>query len=374
MLPLATALRRWLPLMLAAGCAWCELARATDWQVAVTPAGELFPALELSQARVGDGSGLLRVRIAASVTAQPLRLTIDTPGLRAPAVVEIPPATPAEGPLTVRPRLDWDPVALHGLGGVRRQPLRATLEGPALAPETRTLEVRLHPLDEALYYARDGGDRVDLGWAFAAFVDPADAAVDAILASARTLDPRFDATGTGALRQAGAVWAALERQGLRYADEDPALARGPLLWSQRVRRPGAVWRERRANCLDGSVLIASVLERLGLEPFIVLLPGHALVGFDASGRAPVVLETTLLGAPQTPAANFAAARRAGHARWRDSMAKLDGRHGPDYARVDIGTARRYGIMPLSAGGRASRNPARVVAPAAAAPFRQSGSP
>ena len=88
----------------------------------------------------------------------------------------------------------------------------------------------------------------------------------------------------------------------------------------------------------------------------------------------VVLETTLLGAPHAAAANFAAARTAGNVRWRRAAAKLDGRHGPDYARIDIGTARRYGIIPLSAGERASRNPARVVAPAPAAPFQESGPP
>ncbi len=33
------------------------------------------------------------------------------------------------------------------------------------------------------------------------------------------------------------------------------------------------------NCLDGVILFASILERLNLDPIIVLLPGHSLVGW-----------------------------------------------------------------------------------------------
>jgi len=127
------------------------------------------------------------------------------------------------------------------------------------------------------------------------------------------------------------------------------------VWSQRVRLLRSVWDDRRANCLDSSVLIASVLERLDLRAFIVLVPGHAFVGFRSrSGRDDVhYLETTLLGAHAStsrPLANYAAALDAGRARWQRVAAKIDGRHGPAYALVDIGTARSYGIIPLSTGG------------------------
>lgn len=380
---LATAVRPWArhAFALAMACAGTHAA-ALDWRIEVTPDGELFPALELSQrpaAAPGGGNGLVSVRVEGLAPAQPLRLRIDTPGLRQPADLDATAPAQADTPLILRPRLDWDGAALRTLHGVRRQTLRATLEVPGHGPQTRSIEVRLHPLDDALYYVREGRDRVDLGWVFAAYVDPHAAAIDDLLARARRLDADFDTgdhAAAHALRRIGAVWAALEQRGVRYADGDPALSRGPTLWSQRVRRPDEVWRDRRANCLDGSVLLASVLERLDLNPVIVLLPGHAFVGFRSGGSArhATFLETTLLGAPQPSAANFAAARVAGTARWRRAAAKLDGRHGPDHALIDIGTARGYGIIPLSAGERASRNPARVVERAPAAPFRESGPP
>jgi hypothetical protein len=354
-------------------------AGAFDWQVDVTPAGELFPALQLSQSPrvradgIGDGDGLVSVRVRGDDLPRHVRLHIDTPGLRRPVELQ---ARLAAGTRDVdlHPRLEWDTTWLRALDGTRNQTMRLRLEADGVT-QTRRVDVRVHALDDAPYFVREGRDRVDLGWAFAGYVDPHDAVVDAILADARTSDDGFERGSD--LHRVGAVWAALERRGLRYDAGDPALSRGPVVWSQRVRLPAAVWRDRRANCIDSSVLIAAVLERLGMHPLIVLVPGHAFVGYRAGGGAEY-FETTLLGAARGragagAAANFAAARAAGHARWRRVAARLDGRHGPDYALIDIGTARAYGIIPIGAGERASRHPSEAT-PAPAGSSRQRGLP
>jgi hypothetical protein len=339
-------------------------ADAYEWQIDITPAGELFPALQLSQASrtgtSGAGDGLVSVRVRGADMPADLRVRIETPGLREPGIAQAA-RNRSDAMLELRPRLDWDIAQLRRLGSPRRQLMQVTLEAAGHAPEVRRVEVRLHPLDDALYYVREGRDRVDLGWAFAGYVNPRDPVVDEVLAAARMLDPGFDAGTLDRdadidLRRAAAVWAALEQRGLRYADGDPALSRGPTVWSQRVRLLGDVWRDRRANCLDSSVLIASILERLGMHVFIVLVPGHAFVGFRATSSTgdAQYLETTLLGAratrpgPFAPSAStsFAAARAAGRAHWRKVAANIDGRHGPAYALVDISTARTYGIIPF----------------------------
>jgi len=356
---------------------------AFDWQVDVTPAGELFPALQLSQppragaAGVGGGDGLVAVSIRGDDLPRHLRLRVETPGLRAAARVDASPAAGARE-IELHPRFEWDAAELRRLDGVRRQALRLTLDADG-AIQTRRVEVRVHALDDAPYFVREGREHVDLGWAFAGYVDPHDPIVDAILAAARALEPSFDAHDDGAeLRRVGAIWAALEQRGLRYAAGDPALSRGPVVWSQRVRLPAEVWRDGRANCIDSSVLIAAVLERLGMRALIVLVPGHAFVGWRGAGSGAEYLETTLLGAPQRSHDavghdNFAAARAAGRARWRRAAARLDGRHGPDYALIDIGTARAYGIIPLGAGERASHHPPEAI-PAPAGSSRERGLP
>ena len=331
--------------------------RGFDWEIDVTPAGELFAALELSHATTndndprGDGNGLVSIRLHGERLPRSVQVELRTEGLRAPARLRFEhDADERRGRLDLKPRLDWDPQVLRALRAPRVQRLEVTLAADGVV-QSRSLAVRLHPLEEAPYYVREGRERVDLGWIFAGYVDPYDAVVDEVLALARRVQPGFDnavARRDAAidLRRVGAVWAALEAHGLRYDDRDPALGRGPVVWSQRVRVPQATWRDRRANCIDSSVLIASVLERIGLEPLVVLVPGHAFVGYRNADGSAEYLETTLLGARAGAVDSFERARAAGRARWRRAAAKLDGRHAPEYAIVDVRKARRIGILPF----------------------------
>jgi hypothetical protein len=353
-------------------------AEALTWSVDIAPDGEIFPVLDLSQApaaakgTAGDGSGLVAVR-ATTDLPRDLRLTVETEGLAEPAVVD---ARTLRGGVAVelRPRLAWDASYLRGLGAPRTQALSVRIEVKGLPPEVRELTVRVHPLDDALYYFREGRDRVDLGWVFAAYVDPRDAVVDAVLDLARDAGAPVGAnadTAAAKLDQVRAVWNALEAHGLRYAPGDPALSRGPNIYSQRVRLVADSWAERRANCIDSSVLIASVLERIGIRSFIVLVPQHAFVGFytGASRARPEFLETTLLGTdarhlpPRAPS-SFDAARTAGRVRYNRIAARLDKAHRPDYALIDIETARAYGIVPLTGRAGARERPHGVAARAA----------
>ncbi len=365
MLPLATRIRfaRSTLAVLLLGAAAVARAAAPGWSVEITPEGELFPVLDLSQrapesaTSPGGGNGLVIVRVRGDAAASHVRLALDTEGLREPAIVEADVASGAT--LELRPRLDWDTAWLSRLEAPTRQPLQITIECAGCTAETREIPVRVHPLDDALYFVREGRERIDLGWVFAAYVDPGDPVVTSIVDAARESDAAFDRpvddAGTN-VAKALAIWRALARHGLRYADGDPALSRGPVIYSQRVRLLGEVWNERRANCVDGSVLIASVLERIGVPAFIALVPGHAFVGFRAvRGGGIEWLETTLLGRATSAdeadiVVNFEAARAAGNARWRRSANRFDRRHAPDYALIDIGTARSYGIIPVGAHG------------------------
>jgi hypothetical protein len=355
-------------------------AEALRWNIDIAPDGEIFPVLDLSQARAaaegvaGDGSGLVAVRATTDVPRD-LRLTVETEGLAGPAAVEA--RTLRSGiAVELRPRLAWDPAYLRGLAGPHLQPMRVRIEAKGLPGEVRELTVRVHPLDDALYYFREGRDRVDLGWVFAAYVDPRDAAVDAVLDLARAAGTPLDADAVlvdAKLDRVRAVWNALEAHGLTYAPGDPALSRGPNIYSQRVRLVAESWAQRRANCIDSSVLIASVLERIGIRSFIVLVPQHAFVGFytDGNRSRPEFLETTLLGTeagrlPRGAASSFDAARAAGRLHYNRIAGRLDKAHRPDYALIDIETARAYGIVPLTGrtkAGERSRGVAARAAPA-----------
>ena len=356
-------------------------AEDADWRVRVTPFDEVFPALELSQARrhaaaaaadhvLGDGTGLIAVWVHARRAGERVRLHVDAPGLGAPVSFA---ATLAEAGIDyeLHPPLDWDVPRLQALTTPLATQLQFALERDDVAAGTRAVTVSLRPLAEALYFVRDGSDSVDLSWIFAAYVDERGAAVERALEAAVKSDivDKFDgyagADPDRVYRQVWAIWQALTEHGIRYSSADPAVGRGPRVFSQRVRFIDETWNDRSANCVDGSVLIASVLQRIGLRSFLVLVPGHAFVGFytDADAQHAAYLETTLLGATVTTPAKlpdfavdvaptranrasltgFAAALAAGRAHRSRIASKLDGRHRPDYALIDISAARAFGI-------------------------------
>lgn len=355
-----------------------------DWSVRVTPFDQVYPALELSQAHApahgraaagdafGGGSGLVAVELRARRDGEVVRLQVEADGLRAPATVEA--TLPAAGRrYELRPPLDWSTANLRALAAPLRTMLRFALARDGADAGGREVAVSLRPLSEALYFVRDGADAVDLSWIFAAYVDERDPVVDAVVAAALQsgIVDNFDGYAAGAdgvRRQVWAVWQALVAHGIRYAADDPGIARGPRVFSQRVRLLRQTWDDRRANCIDGSVLIASVLQRIGLRSFLVLVPGHAFVGFytDADARHAASLETTLLGAPpprlaalpefaagldaaaarRLDIAGFAAALEAGRRRFTQDAARFDPPHRPDYALIDIAAARAFGITPI----------------------------
>lgn len=82
---------------------------------------------------------------------------------------------------------------------------------------------------------------------------------------------------------------------------------GASYFSQRARLPRESIDQNSANCLDGSLLFASLLEAAALKPAIVLFPGHALVAWQNSDEDDedsttdtllknwTFLETTMIG-------------------------------------------------------------------------------
>jgi hypothetical protein len=353
------------------------------WQVRVSPDDALFPVLDLSQGaarregngRFGDGSGMVSVDVTATQAGERVTLQVNTPALEHPAVVQA--VLPRAGERYVlMPRLRWSRAALARVTAPQPVTLEFSLQRNDAAPQLLRKQIRLHPLGEALYYVRDGKDHVDLGWIFAAYADPQSRVIDRVLDQVAERHP-FVSLRPGArspaqaLAAAYAIWEVLQLHGVRYADEDPGVMRGPLLWSQRVRLHDDVWAERRANCIDGSLLLAAALERLGIRSVLLLVPRHALLAFytDEKKTDPIFVETTLLGARQLAVRpkpgfvgelslidgdaldSFSAALVAGKARYAREAAGF-GQRKPDYQWVDLATARSFGIVPLAAAGTA----------------------
>ena len=133
-----------------------------------------------------------------------------------------------------------------------------------------------------------------------------------------------------------------------------------------------------ANCVDGSVLFASLLRKIGINPFLVAVPGHMYLGFyiknseNEDEHEYVGLETTLIGAPEieerdselpNALANLDEQlnnRVRNSKAWKsfvaamliatDDLEENEDKFGvgnPEYQTIDIAEAREKGIMPIS---------------------------
>ncbi|MGC6487914.1 MAG: hypothetical protein ACON4Z_09740, partial [Planctomycetota bacterium] len=135
----------------------------------------------------------------------------------------------------------------------------------------------------------------------AAFVTPNHPALGPLLRDAAT--QLQAATGDGALDgyQRGdparvgaivdAVHVAIAARGVRYVSPPPSFEEV----GQKVRLPEQVVGERLGTCLDLCLLYAAVFEHVGLEPFLVLQRGHALVGcwIEPEARAGARVDSAL---------------------------------------------------------------------------------
>lgn len=119
----------------------------------------------------------------------------------------------------------------------------------------------------------------------AAFVRPRAAAVGTVLSATadllaeRTGDPSlvgYQDTPDRVLETVRAIYDAIHSLGIRYS-EPPASFETD---GQKIRTADVVLESRFGTCLDTTVLFAAVMEEAGIQPFIVLLKGHSVVGFS----------------------------------------------------------------------------------------------
>lgn len=289
---------------------------APAWKPFVEPYRQVFPSLEIAIATIedapgeanaaviGDQDGLIGVELTGAKPGAAFELVVRIPGLARDSRLSGKIPTIA-GPVALIPRLSWDYATLAAV----RQPRPAVIEfelsvdGQRLG--TRTERVRVRSVNDALYFIDEDDDAQDLdfNWLFAAYVNEDHPAVDSILKEALATDVVDGFTGYQSrdpdevLKQVFAIWHVLQRRGIRYSSITRTGSAHRRVLSQHVRFIDESLSMSQANCVDGSVLMASVLRKIDLDPSLILTPGHMLLGFalDAQGRERAYLETTLIG-------------------------------------------------------------------------------
>lgn len=137
---------------------------------------------------------------------------------------------------------------------------------------------------------------------FAAYVNENNPTIDVILREA--LDTGeissfigYQRTAQEVHMQVYAIWNALQRRGIKYSSITTPTAVSKDIHSQYVRFFNDSLSSSQANCVDGTVLFASILRRVGINPKLVLVPGHMFLAYDLdkNGQQVAFLETTMIG-------------------------------------------------------------------------------
>ncbi len=272
--------------------------------------------------------------------------------------------------------LDYD--ALHKIREQKPVNLtfKVTLNGKSLGEKTETLI--MHDLNDCPFYVDHGeeAESLDLGWMFAAYVNENHPWIDGILREALQTGLVDSFTGyqtedaETVITQVFAIWHVLQRKGIRYSDISQTPG-AKMVYSQAVRFLDESVDATQANCVDGSVLMASVLRKIGINAYLVMVPGHCYLAFDTDekGEDTQGLETTMLGndelkpikelpklAQNLKKKEFAASLKTfksalstGSEDLTENWEKFNSDEDTDYQLISIQEARDFGIMPIASG-------------------------
>jgi hypothetical protein len=135
----------------------------------------------------------------------------------------------------------------------------------------------------------------------------------------RAADGTADLAATDA--QVEALYNALKQRDIAYVHSVISYGTPKSTFTQRTRLPRETLALKSANCLDAAVLMASLIEGVSLNPALVLVPGHAFVGWQGT---PGEDNWRYLEVSMTRSSSFAAARASGEKQyvdWKDVQLK-----------------------------------------------------
>jgi len=229
--------------------------------------------------------------------------------------------------------------------------VRASIPGTALSYD-ETRPVYLHSVSDFYW-----GDKFSNAEYIARWVTPHDPAVLQLVSSARTYVrrgrlagyelPSKSAPAAGGLTDPGsrtaaqvqnearAVFAAMKHLGVSYVDSIATYGNFASK-AERVRLPRETLSMNGANCIDMSVAFASAMENLGMEPVIVLVPGHAFVGVRVGRHSPQILYLDLTVLPDGTFESAVARAQS----WLNKTPK------GKLSLIDVAAARSHQIYPM----------------------------
>ena len=217
--------------------------------------------------------------------------------------------------------------------------LSVSVNGASLGEQTMTLRVRT--INDCVFAIINGDDTEDVSWTFSAYVNENHPALDELLKDALKEGVSSFAGYLGdkkdVLAEIDALWNAVQKRGMKYSNISAPVANSDYVSSQHVRLLGESLNYGQANCVDGTVLLASLLRKIELNTYLMLTSDHAFLGVDLTedGKNRIYIETTMMDD-----SSLEDAIEAGKDNVKTYKAKKD------LMTVDVNQWRDRGITPL----------------------------
>ena len=182
--------------------------------------------------------------------------------------------------------------------------VKAELNRKKMPQRLKTISMR--SINECpLGYVDDKMKFHDTGEFFAAYVNEEHPQIDKLLREAldtrlvnRFLGYQGDTSQSENVdKQVYALWNVLQKRNFKYSSTTNSSLSSNVVYTQRVRTLDDALESSQINCVDGSVLLASLLKAININPILVRIPGHMFVGYytDKTHTDMNFLETTMIG-------------------------------------------------------------------------------
>ena len=372
------------------GPAFSSRAAGVDWEPYIEPDNQVFPSLVIATATMkydqgeepdpttlGDVDGLIGIKITSPKAGAKLKVTVKSNSIMETSIFE---GTMDEAgtEYTVFPKINFKYDVLHK---VKQQiPLNLAfdveVDGAPAMEKVKTVTLRSVNDCPLVAVFPDDEEQIDMTWMIAAYVNENHPQIDEILREAldtgivNAFDGYQAQDEEDVYLQVFAIWNVMQRRGFKYSNVTETPGVSEIVFSQHVRFVDQSLKTAQANCVDGSVLFASILRKIGLNVSLVLVPGHCYLAFDLDpeGNNLSGLETTMMGADNLKDYDhakgiskkkaeelkndaswdtFSAAIEVGTQSLIDNADNFEADDQPEYLIIPVQPARQMGVMPIA---------------------------
>lgn len=332
---------------------------ALDWEIEMPFDDTVFPSVvvalrgfmseeDMKATEIGDPMGMIGASITAPADDYEVKVTIEETEFFKKSSIKA--KLPKKGvTYSVMPILRYEVSTLLSHKQKGFDTAHVIVETPeGEFDDTKRFEVR--SINDCVLGIQHNGEFINTRFLFAAYVNENNPALDKILGHALKegyVDAFIGYQGTrgDVVKQAEAIYKSLQDMGFKYSSITGASGSSKTIPCQHVRFIGESLETSQANCVDGTVMMAALFMKIGLNPVIITVPGHAFVGVYKSTKSDpeflVPIETTVVGN-----SGFDYAMKLG----KEAMVK----HEDQFADaedmscqvIDIRDARKMGVDPI----------------------------